>query len=216
MPDENQLLIEIQGKDEASDEFDRLIGRAEKAAASFKSLEKALIPTESRLKELGKVDFKRVFSGLSEIKGSLQSLPVLDLKPIDTSQSVEALQSLANATAIATERVRELSSHLTAVELIDTSSSVSAISSLNEQLEIATDSLNQKISANIEVIDKAGEVIEQCMPDLFPPFLVQCWEDWEALVWRAVSKFKQRFGMNSKSAFNFEFWILNFELTFMG
>ena len=59
-------------------------------------------------------------------------------------------------------------------------------------------------------IDKAGEVIEQYMPDLFPPFLVQDWEDWEASVWRAISKFKQRFGTEFRIAPVFEFCILNY------
>ena len=55
------------------------------------------------------------------------------------------------------------------------------------------------------VIDKAGEVIEQWMPNLFPPFLIQCWDDWEASVWKAVSKFKQRFSVKLRVAPVFEF-----------
>ena len=62
------------------------------------------------------------------------------------------------------------------------------------------------------VIDKAGEIIEQCMPNLFPPFLVHGWEEWEAAIWQAITCFKQRFDVGfrmthcaDKTAFNFEF-----------
>ena len=46
-------------------------------------------------------------------------------------------------------------------------------------------------------IDKVGEAIQRWMPNLFPCSLAQTWDNWEAQVWQAVSKFKGRFAARS-------------------